>query len=275
MSTAPGTATDIEVFQVPVTGHRIRTVLRDGEPWFVAADVATALGYRDARHATRILDATDRSVHPLRTPDGDQQVVVVSEPGLYRMIIRAKRPDAVRFQVWIAHEVLPAIRRTGSYRLEAGPDLPRTYAQALRELAGTVERAETAEATLADLVPAADAWRVLAAADGDYSVREAAFILNRDPAIDTGQARLFRTLRDFGLIDAGNIPYAAHASHARLRATTYEHPRTGEPIAAEQVRLTAAGIRYLHRRMGGQSRPAFGDLLHEVPPAPAQREASA
>ncbi|HKD99084.1 MAG TPA: BRO family protein [Micromonosporaceae bacterium] len=269
MHTAPGTAHDFEVFEVPITGHRIRTVQRDGEPWFAVVDVADALGYRDPDHGTWMLDRTERATVRMETPDGPHDVALVSESGLYRLVMGSLRPDAVGFQVWIARDVLPAIRRTGRY--DPGPEhpMPQTYAQALRELASTVERAELAEASLTEVVPAAAAWRVLASADGDYSVREAAFILNRDPAIETGQGRLFRSLRELGVIDAGNIPYARHAAHVRLRATSYEHPRTGEVIVAEQVRLTAAGIRYLHRRLGGTGRPAFGDLLHEVRALPA------
>ncbi len=275
MSTAPGATPEIEVFEVPTTGHRIRTVLRDGEPWFVAADVAGALGFRDATHVARVLDATDRRTQRVDQADGTREVTVINAFGLYQLIMRAKRPDAVRFQVWVAHDVLPAVRRAGGRPIDPGFEPPQSYAQALRELAGTVERAESAEAALAAALPAAEAWRVLASAEGDYSVREAAFILNRYPAIDTGQGRLFRTLREFGLIDADNIPYASHTAHVRLRATSYPHPRTGEPIAAEQVRLTAAGIRYLHRRLGGVRRPAFHDLLHEVPAAPERRQLSA
>ena len=92
---------------------------------------------------------------------------------------------------------------------------------------------QAAEAKVAALEPAAASWSVLASADGDYSVREAAYILNRDPAIDTDQRRLFALLREWHLID---------------RSYTYE----GEEMPADpQVRITAAGLRYLHRRMGG------------------------
>ena len=134
----------------------------------------------------------------------------------------------------------------------AVPALPASYAEALRELAATVEEAERVKQELAVAVPKAEAWDVLASATGDYSVREAAYILNRDPAISTGQQRLFRLMRDWRLLDRNNIPYATHETHVKLRARPYTSPRSGEERASEQVRVTVEGLRYLHRRMGGQ-----------------------
>lgn len=134
----------------------------------------------------------------------------------------------------------------------ARPALPQSYAEALRELASTVERKERVERELEAAAPRAEAWDVLASAHGDYSVREASFILNRDPAIDTGQTRLFKLLREWKLIDSTDKPYAAHSAHVRLRAWSSPHPTTGEEIARKpQVRITHEGLKYLHRRLGG------------------------
>lgn len=241
--------TQIEIFQFPATGHPIRTVLVDGEPWFVLNDLAEVLGFTRGRDAGRMVDDEDKGAHYVRTPGGDQQVAIVNESGLYSLILRSNRPEAKAFKRWVTHDVLPQIRMTGRY--EPTPTLPQTYAQALRELASTVERAEDAERALAIAEPQAEAWQVLASAEGDYAVREAAFILNRDPAIDTGQTRLFKLLREWKLIDLHNRPYASHARHVCLRATHYQNPRTGEEEATTQVRITLAGLQYLHKRMGG------------------------
>lgn len=242
--------TDVEVFQFPATGAAVRTVVRDDEPWFVAADVCAVLGYGGgARNAVARLPERMKGVAPINTPGGVQQVTVLNEAGAYRLVMRSTLPGAEAFQDWLAEEVVPAIRRTGRY--EVAPAIPRTYAEALRLAADEHERAERAQRELETAAPKAEAWDVLASAHGDYSVREAAYILNRDPAIDTGQKRLFQLLRDWRLIDRRDIPYAEHARHVRLRARTYQSPRTGEDRATEQVRITAEGLRYLHRRMGG------------------------
>lgn len=241
---------ELEIFQFPATGAGVRTVVRDGEPWFVAADVCAVLGYGGgARNAVARLPERMKGVADVNTPGGVQKLVILSEAGVYRLVMRSTMPNAEAFQDWLAEDVVPQIRMTGRY--EPVPQLPQTYAQALRELAASVERAAEAERALAVAEPLAEAWQVLASTEGDYSVREAAFILNRDPAIDTGQQRLFRLLREWKLIDRNNRPYASHSRHVCLRVTHYTHPSTGEEEATTQVRITHAGLQYLHKRMGG------------------------
>jgi len=239
---------DLETFRYGAGNLPVRTVLVDGEPWFVAADLAAVLGYRDAHNAARLVDEDDRGTHLLSTPGGQQRVTVVSEPGLYLLTMRSDMPDSKRFRRWVTHEVLPAIRETGRYDAQA---VPQTLPEALRAYAAELEQHAETRAALEQAAPRAAAWDVLASAHGDFSVREAAYILNRDPAIDTGQRRLFALLRQWQLIDSRGIPYASHAEHVRLRARTYQHPISGEDRTSEQVRITARGLAYLHRRLGG------------------------
>lgn len=229
----------------------IRSVLIDGEPWFVARDVCAVLGLTNGRMAVARLDADEKGVSQIDTPGGTQSVAIVSEAGLYELIVRSDKPEAKAFRRWVTHEVLPALRRTGRYEVAPVHEIPQTFADALQLAADQAREIEQQREQLAITAPKAEAWDVLASAHGDYSVREAAFILNRDPAIDTGQRRLFQLLRDWRLIDRRDIPYADHARHVRLRARTYDHPRTGEQRTTEQVRITAEGLRYLHRRLGG------------------------
>lgn len=99
--------------------HSVRVVIRDGDPWFVLADVADALGYRDAANAGRCLADHQRGTQIVSTPSGDQSMTVVNESGLYRLVLRSRKPEAVTFSDWVTGEVLPSIRKTGSY---GGPD---------------------------------------------------------------------------------------------------------------------------------------------------------
>lgn len=100
-------------------GAPVRVVIRDEEPWFVAHDVAEALGYASPKDATRGLDSDEKGSHQMRTLGGPQKMVVISEPGLYKLIGRSDKPAARRFDRWVRHEVLPSIRKTGGYRSEA------------------------------------------------------------------------------------------------------------------------------------------------------------
>jgi hypothetical protein len=86
-----------------------------GEPWFVAADVCHVLGIGNPRQAMTRLDDDEKGVISTDTPGGMQPVATVNEPGLYTLVLGSRKPEAKRFKRWITHEVLPAIRRTGSY----------------------------------------------------------------------------------------------------------------------------------------------------------------
>lgn len=101
--------------------HAIRHVEINGEPWFVGRDVAAALEHRDAQTALRGLDQDEKGTHIVRTPGGDQEMTVISEAGVYQLIFTSRKPAAKRFKRWLAHEVIPAIRKTGTYSSGAQP----------------------------------------------------------------------------------------------------------------------------------------------------------
>lgn len=93
----------------------VRTVRDvDGEPWFVARDVAEVLDL-DTAAVARTVDADERGLHAVQTASGVQQMVVVNEAGLYAMIFKSRKPEAKRFKRWVTHELLPTIRKTGAY----------------------------------------------------------------------------------------------------------------------------------------------------------------
>jgi len=95
-------------------GQPLRVVTDDqGQPWFVAADVLASL-HLD-RKALQRLDADEKGVSSIHTPGGNQDMVTVNEPGLYVLILGSRKAEAKRFKRWITHDVIPAIRKTGSY----------------------------------------------------------------------------------------------------------------------------------------------------------------
>ena len=93
----------------------VRTVNRDGEIWFIAADVCAALEIVSSRQAVGRLDDDEKGVCTVSTPGGRQEIMIVSESGLYSLILTSRKEEAKRFKRWITHEVLPAIRKTGGY----------------------------------------------------------------------------------------------------------------------------------------------------------------
>lgn len=95
--------------------HLVRQVEMSEEIWFVGADVCRVLGIRDHKQALERLDGDERGRYTVPTPGGDQEMTVVSEPGVYRLVFTSRKPVAERFKRWLAHEVIPSIRKTGAY----------------------------------------------------------------------------------------------------------------------------------------------------------------
>lgn len=100
--------------------HAVRIVVRDGEPWFVASDVCATLGYRDAEKGTRNLGShqkADTQIVGTSSNGTDQarRVTIINESGLYRLVLRSRKPEAEKFSDWVTGEVLPSIRKTGRY----------------------------------------------------------------------------------------------------------------------------------------------------------------
>lgn len=106
---------NIKIFENKEFGE-IRTVMIDGEPWFVGKDIASALGYADSTGAVRKrTDEEDRGVAKMDTPSGAQELIIINESGLYSMILGSKLESAKKFKHWVTAEVLPSIRKTGTY----------------------------------------------------------------------------------------------------------------------------------------------------------------
>lgn len=97
--------------------HEVRALNIDGDPWFVAKDVCDVLDLSDTYRAVAGLDDDEKGTSKVRTPGGDQEMIIISESGLYTLIIRSNKPQAKSFRKWVTAEVLPSIRKTGSYCL--------------------------------------------------------------------------------------------------------------------------------------------------------------
>lgn len=99
----------------------LHSIIVDDAPWFFASDLSAPLGYSRIRDALRMLDDDEKDVHSVDTNGGKQEVSIVSESGLYALILKSRRPEAKRFRKWVTSEVLPAIRKSGKYECPANP----------------------------------------------------------------------------------------------------------------------------------------------------------
>ena len=118
----------------------MRTVVKDGEPWFVAADVCRALEIGDTHKAVERLDDDEKGRSLIPTLGGEQELLIVNEPGLYTLVLGSRKPEARAFKRWITHEVIPSIRKHGGYLT------PPTIAELLENPDMIVELALTLKA---------------------------------------------------------------------------------------------------------------------------------
>lgn len=99
-------------------GCKVRTLEKDGEPWWVLADVCKVLEIKNSRDAAARLDADEKGVALTDTPGGMQKATIINESGLYAVILRSDKPQAKPFRKWVTAEVLPSIRKHGAYMTE-------------------------------------------------------------------------------------------------------------------------------------------------------------
>lgn len=104
---------ELQVFNYQ--SNEVRTVVQNGEPWFVLKDVCAVLGLAKPSNVATRLDEDERGACLMGTPSGDQNMIIINESGLYNVILRSDKPEAKPFRKWVTSEVLPSIRRTGGY----------------------------------------------------------------------------------------------------------------------------------------------------------------
>lgn len=129
---------NLMIFENPEFGA-LRSILIDSDPWFVAADVCKALELEKTNRALSRLDDDEKGAHSVSTPGGRQRMSIISESGLYSLILGSRKPEARAFKRWITHEVIPSIRKHGAYMtdslldaLEAHPEAVPEYLNRLR-----------------------------------------------------------------------------------------------------------------------------------------------
>ena len=110
----------IQVFENSGLGS-VRVVIHNGEPWFVAKDVCDCLELTNTAQTISYLDDDEKGVTTNYTPGGKQEMSMISEAGLYSLILRSRKPEAKAFKRWVTHDILPSIRKTGSYSAPSAP----------------------------------------------------------------------------------------------------------------------------------------------------------
>lgn len=257
-----------EIQRFDFRGASLRTLTDEaGEPWFVAKDACDILGI-DTNHLRDALD--DDEITNLRNSEVWNQPgrapLIISEPGLYKLIMRSRKPEAKEFQRWMTHEVLPQIRKTGGYIPATDADDDMTIlAKAVMIGKRTMEQQQrkiTEQQTrIVELEPKARFADAVAASDDTCLVGELAKMLLQN-GIPVGQNRLFRLLRAEGYLGKSgsnrNMPTqrAMELGLFRIKETTVTHA-DGHTTVSRTPKVTGKGQRYFIDRYRGRTQPSL------------------
>ena len=196
--------TDLQIFKNPEFGA-IRTIEKDGEPWFVGKDVAAALGYeRPTKAILDHADDEDKDEVPIQDSIGrSQNTPIINESGLYSLVLSSKLPTAKKFKRWITSEVIPSIRKHGAYmtpdKLEEVLLKPDTLIQLAQNLKAEQEKRRALEAKVETDKPKVLFADSVEAAKTSILIGELAKLLKQN-GINIGQNRLFQWLRQNGYL---------------------------------------------------------------------------
>lgn len=214
--------------------NRIRTAIVDGVPWFVAADVCMALEIGNSSQAIARLDEDEKGLILNDTLGGPQQMVHVNEAGLYSLILTSRKPEARKFKRWITHEVLPVLRRTGTYTVGQEYQIPQTYADALRLAADMADQ-------VGQLKPKAEQFDHFMSGENAQAMNVVA------KALGTGRDRLFRFLRQEQILMSNNVPYQRYIERGYFKVIEKTIHIGERALNKPQTLVTPKGVDYIAR----------------------------
>lgn len=215
--------------------NQIRIIMLDGAPWWVAKDVCDILNLTNTTEAIRALDDDEKST--LRISEGGPEVNIVSEAGLYSLIIRSNKKEAKAFKRWITHEVIPQIRATGSY--QSNPK--KLIALALVEAQKIIEQKDE---QIAIMAPKADFFDQVASSKDAIDLGSAAKVLN----MGIGRNRLFEILREEKVLMSNNQPYQTFLDRGYFRTIEQKYTvPTGETRISIKTLVYQKGLNFIRK----------------------------
>ena len=257
-----------EIQQFDFRGASLRTLTdKAGEPWFVLKDCMSILDLGNPTETVKMFDDDEFSTTEVIDSIGRrQQAYIISEPGLYRLVMRSRKPEAKEFQRWVTHEVLPQIRKTGGYIPTSETDddmtiLAKAVMIGQRTMEAQKRKIAEQQTRIVELEPKARFADAVAASDGTCLVGELAKML-RQNGMDIGQNRLFRLLQADGYLGKSgsnrNVPTqrAMDLGLFRIKETTVTHA-DGHTTVSRTPKVTGKGQRYFIDRYWGRAQPSL------------------
>ncbi|MCI7403912.1 MAG: phage antirepressor [Pyramidobacter sp.] len=240
---------ELQVFDFK--GQSVRSVMVDGAPWWVAKDVCEVLGL-DIASGARGLEDDEKALQIMQTLGGSQEMTIISEAGLYSLILRSRKPEAKEFKRWITHEVLPAIRKHGAYMtpetLEKALTNPDFIIRLATELKQEQERRQALEAQHRIDQPKAFFADAVRTSETCINIGDLAKLIDQN-GVPMGRTRLFKWLRANGwLMKSGNeinSPTQKGRKYGffKIKENTIVKP-SGEVLTTKTTRVTGKGQIY-------------------------------
>lgn len=232
---------DLQIFSNEEFGT-VRSVEIDGKPYFVANDVARALGYASPKDAV-LRHCKGATIQRYLTNGGEQEVKMIPEGDIYRLIIRSSLPSAEKFETWVFDEVIPSIRKTGGY------NLPKTYAEALRELADRTEKMEALQKQNQLMQPKAEFFDAVTDSKTAIPIGDVAKILD----IGIGRNKLFEFLRDKNILTSDNRPYQRYIDAGYFRVIEQKYEVNGEVRINIKTLVFQKGIDWIRKQLAKEA----------------------
>ncbi|MGI6759802.1 MAG: BRO family protein [Bacillus licheniformis] len=231
--------------------QQVRTVVKDGEPWFIAKDICDILEIGNSRQALARLDDDERAsfemTHP-QSPTKTMMMQAVNEPGLYSLILGSRKPEAKQFKRWITHEVIPTIRKTGGY--VANDDLfiqtylPFADDQTKLLFSATLETVRKQNEVISELKPKAEEHDRFIAATNVQTLEQAA------KSIGIGRNKLTSFLRTIGVFvrkEGSPVPYQRYINEGYFKVK--QSPSRYYGVNFVQTYVTAKGVAFIDRKL--------------------------
>ena len=250
---------DLQIFKNPEFGA-IRTVERNGEPWFVGKDVADNLGYTNAPKAIRDhVDDEDKLTERIVLSGQNRQAIFINESGLYSLVLSSKLPDAKRFKRWVTSEVIPSIRKNGGYLAgQENMSDAEIMAKALLVAQKTIEHKQ---AQIEAMQPKAIFADAVSASKTSILVGELAKLI-RQNGVNIGEKRLFKWLRENGYLirrkgTDHNMPTQRSVEQGlfTIKETAVTHS-DGHVSVNKTPKVTGKGQTYFINMFLGERKPA-------------------
>ncbi len=240
-------STEIKLFE----NNEVRFVTEDdGNFWVVGKDLLRALEYNTNSNPARVFSQIPedwKGVKPIHTPGGTQRILCLSEQGLYFFLGRSDKPKAIPYQRWIAGEVVPSIRRTGSYSLQQIPKLEQyleTVTTKLEQLAigfnEIKQENKEIKEELKEVKPKAEFYDLVTQNEGQYDFMDVTAVLNGE-GYDIGRNQLFELLRNKNILNKNNKPYRRF-----VRNGMFKRVICGDAISLKTV-ATGKGMQFIKK----------------------------